>query len=395
MADFGYGSILGGNEIDNLFPDPQEEETEDKDEKKPEAEPQDTEENNEKDKKDDTAETVNPDELFDDDEQPESVGSEKEDNKEKGTSESDDTGASPDNNFYSSIASALSEEGVLPDLDEDAIKGVKSAEDFRDVVQKQIEAGLNETQKRINQALNDGVEPSEIKKYEGLLRQLDSITEDSLTEESEKAEALRKNIIYQDYVNRGYTPQKAQKMTERAIDAGTDIEDAKEALESNKQYFGTQYDMLLKQARANADRAAQERKKQVEEMQKQIMNDKQLFGDIEMDKNLRKKCFDNISKPVYKDPDTGEYYTAIQKYETEHRQDFIKYVGVIYTLTNGFKDFDSFTKGKVKKEVKKGLKNLEKVLNNTKRDSGGNLSFVTSVKDDPESFIGRGIKLDL
>lgn len=105
--------------------------------------------------------------------------------------------------------------------------------------------------------------------------------------------------------------------------------------------------------------------------------------------------FDNISKPIYKDPDTGEYYTALQKYEAEHRTDFLKYVGIMYTLTNGFKDFDTFTKGKVKKEVKKGLRELEHVLNNTRRDSGGNLKLVTTEKDDPESFISGKLRLDI
>ena len=45
-------------------------------------------------------------------------------------------------------------------------------------------------------------------------------------------------------------------------------------------------------------------------------------------------------------------------------------------------------KGKVKKEVKKGIRGLENVLNNTARTSDGNLRFVSNVEDDPESFIG-------
>lgn len=391
MAEFGYGTILEGDEIDSIFSDAPEgsEETQDN-----ETQVETSDENDGKKVKDSTTETVKPEELFED-EQSESVGSGKEENKEKEGPESNvDTGASP-NNFYSSIASALTEEGVFPDLDEDSIKEVKTAEDLRDMVQKQINAGLDEAQKRIQQALSDGVAPTDIKKYEGVLKQLDSITEDSLSEETEKGEQLRKNIIYQDYLNRGYSQAKAQKLTDRAIQAGTDIEDAKEALQSNKEYFQNEYDYLLKQAREEADKASKEKQKQLEGMKDDIMKNKQLFGDIEIDNSLRKKVYDNITKPVYKDPQTGEYYTALQKYESENRMDFLKYAGLIFTLTNGFKDFDSFTKGKVKKEVKKGLKDLEKVLNNTKRDTGGNLSFVTGVKEDPESFIGKGFKLDI
>jgi len=45
---------------------------------------------------------------------------------------------------------------------------------------------------------------------------------------------------------------------------------------------------------------------------------------------------DNIIKPVWTNPETGEKLTAIQKYEAENRVEFLKKVGIIYTLTDGF-----------------------------------------------------------
>jgi len=263
------------------------------------------------------------------------------------------------------------------------------------LIENQINAGLDERQKRVNDALNNGVEPTDIKRYEGTLNYLATITEANVSEESEKGEQLRRQLIFQDFINKGYSQAKAQKFTDRTIEAGTDIEDAKEALQSNKEYFQGEYDRLLKDAQIEAEKAVEERKAQVSKLKDSLFKDKQLFGDIEVDNSMRKKAFDNISKPVYKDPETGEYYTALQKYEMEHRQDFLKYVGLMFTLTNGFKDFDTFTKGKVKKEVKKGLKELEHTLNNTKRDFSGSLNLVTSAHEDENSFIGRGLKLDI
>ena len=137
------------------------------------------------------------------------------------------------------------------------------------------------------------------------------------------------------------------------------------------------------------------RQAEAEKLKESIMKDKQLFGDIELSNDIRKKAFDTISRPVYKDTETGRYMTALQKYEMENRADFLKYTGLIYTLTNGFKDFDSFTKGKVKREVNKGLRELEQTLNSTRRNSNGSLKMVTSAKEDPESFIGRGLSLDI
>ena len=138
-----------------------------------------------------------------------------------------------------------------------------------------------------------------------------------------------------------------------------------------------------------------ERATQAKQLETSLMKDKQLLGDMEISNDLRKKAFDSISKPVYKDPETGQYMTAIQKYESEHRADFLKYTGLLFTLTNGFKDFDTFAKGKVKKEMRKGLKELEQTLNNTRRNSDGSLRMVTNQREDPDSFISKGMKLDL
>jgi hypothetical protein len=90
--------------------------------------------------KEDTTE-VDPDTLFDD--EPESVGSEEQNTGEEKDTNSEKDGTSP-NNFYSSIASALKEEGIFPDLEDERIAEVKEAEDFRDLIDQQIQAGLDE-----------------------------------------------------------------------------------------------------------------------------------------------------------------------------------------------------------------------------------------------------------
>ena len=130
-------------------------------------------------------------------------------------------------------------------------------------------------------------------------------------------------------------------------------------------------------------------------MRKSILEDAKVFGEIQLDKGTRQRVFDNISKPIYKDPDTGELFTALQKYEMDNRTDFLKNVGLLFTLTDGFKNLDNLVKGRVRREVNKGLRELEHTLNNTARTSNGNLKFVSGVEDDPESFIGKGWNIDV
>ena len=99
-------------------------------------------------------------------EEPESVGSEEHNKEKEKDTTSDGNGTSPETNFYSSIASALKEEGIFPDLDDEEADNVKGPEDFRDLIEKQIHAGLEEAQQRIYDALNAGGEPNVIKQYE-------------------------------------------------------------------------------------------------------------------------------------------------------------------------------------------------------------------------------------
>ena len=357
-----------------------------------EEEPEEQEEK--KGKKNKTTE-VNPDELFNE-EKPESVGSEETVKEEEGEDTDDGAGASPnDNDFYSSIANACAVDGAFQHLDDSEVKKVKTAEDFFDLIEKEVNARFDDKQQRLVKALENGVEATDIRRYENTLSYIDSIQEKDLVEESEKGEALRRNIIFQDFLNKGYSQEKAKKLTERTIEAGTDIEDAKDALVSNREYFQGEYDNLLREAQAEADKQKAEQRKQADKLKNDILKDKHLFGDIEITTAIRNKVIDNIAKPVYKDPETGDMYTALQKYEMENRADFIKYVGTIFTLTNGFQDFDSFVKGKVAKEKKKGLRELEHTLTNTKRNTGGNLKLVTNAKTDPESFLSKGWDLDV
>ena len=383
-------NILGADEIDTLFSSEEtpENETQEEGIQKNSEEP---DENNE------TTATEAKGSLFEEDvQQPESVGSEDDSEGEKEGS-TDDTGGgtSPNDNFYSSIANAMAEDGIFPNLDVETVSKADSAEALSDLIEAEVNARLDEKNQRVAKALENGVEPDSIRMYEGTINKLQSIKDTDLSAETPEAEHLRYQLITQDLLNRGISREKADKMARRSIDAGNDIEDAKEALQSNMDFFQGAYDNLLKEAQASADKERENRKKQSEKLKDSLLKDKTLLGDMDISQELRKKAFENISKPVYKDPETGEYLTAIQKFEQDNPVDFIKYVGLFMALTNNFKDFESFTKGKVKKEVKKGMRALEQALNGTRRNSDGSLKMVTKASEDPESIIPGGFKLAL
>lgn len=379
MEGLNIDNIMTGDEIENLFVD----------EEKASVEPEDKSIDTEG-KETNKVTEVNPESLFSD--TPESVGNEDDNTEIKESTSSDKEGTS--SKFYSSIAQALAEEGILPDLDKEAIDKIASPEDFASAIESAITSKFDERQKRVDAALNLGIEASEVQKYEGTINYLSSVKEDDITAEGEKGESLRRQLIYQDFLNRNYSKERAEREVQKSLNAGTDIEDAKEALKSNIEHFESKYDQLIKDAKQEEDKFLAKRKEEAESLKKSILEDDKLFGDIKVDKTTRQKIFDNISKPIYKN-ESGELFTAIQKYEMENRNDFMKNLGLIFTLTNGFQSLDALVKDKVTREVKKGLKTLESTLNNTTRDSDGNLKFVTSVEENPESFIKKGWDLDV
>lgn len=368
--------ILSEAEIENLFTDDAQEEVQDT----PPVEEGETEEN-----KTTEEETVDPDGLF---EEPESVGSEEntENQEKEEDTKSNKDGTSPKSNFYSSIAKALADESIFPDLDEETIESIKTPEDFADAVEKQVQARLDERQRRIDAVLNADVEPDEVRRFEQTLNYLDSIQEDHLKDESDKGENLRKQLIFQDFINRGYSRERAQREVKKSFDAGTDIEDAKEALDSNRDFFNEKYDDLVKDAQEQAKAEQEKLKKEANALKKSLLEDKEVFAGIQLDKTTRQKAYEAVTKPIAKDED-GEYLTAIQKYERDNPVEFRKKLGVLFTMTDGFKDIDKLVKGKVRKEVKSSIRELEHKLSNTTRPSG-NPRYVGGIEEDPETFIG-------
>lgn len=393
MEALGLDNIFGEEEMEGLFSDQDVQDNGDDGGHKSDDNPDNPEKHVETEQK--TTEVVRPENLFEDvEDQPESVGSGEKEGEEEDADPDNGGGTSPKENFYSSIANAMAVDGIFPNLDEEAIKKVVDAETLSEAIEAEVNARFDEKQQRISKALENGVEPSSIRQYEGTLNYLNSITEAQLTEESEKGEELRQRIIYQDYLNRGYKPEVAQRKTQKLIDSGDDTEEAKEALQSNKEFFQGEYDKLLKDAQKQAETAKADRQKQEAKLKKSILEDKDLMGDMELSESVRKKVYENLSRPVYKDPETGQYLTNLQKYQQEHPDEFLKYVSLFMTLTDGFKDFKSFAKAEVKKEMKKGLRDLEQTLSNTRRDASGRLDLVGR-KDEESSFIGEGFKLAL
>lgn len=274
----------------------------------------------------------------------------------------------------SSILSALKDDGILPDVDDKLIKEAKTPEDFATIIEQQVEARLDAANKRVKEALDSGIPVNEVKEYEGLISYLDTINDAAIEQADDAGEALRKDLIYQDFINRGFKPERAKKEVEKSFTAGTDIEDAKNALESNKEYFVGKYNDVINENKQAKAAAIEAQRKQREQFIKKINDTNEPFNGIKLDPGIKKKILDNATKIVEKDSD-GTMYTPVQKYIKDNPIDAQYYLSLLYTLTDGFKNIDKLVSGRVAGITKRTLSNLDKTLQSSSsfKDSGNSL----------------------
>lgn len=374
MEVLNEDNIISDLDIENLFIDsdskePEEDKAKSQDNKATESPKEDTKST------EDSFLNNSEDFNFEDSE---SVGSEDE-------SQESTNSASTSKNFFSSLAKSLKQEGILPDLSDEDLKNVKESKDISKLFDSYIASKMDEKQKRIDDALNLGVDASDIKKYENAISYIDSITDDKISNEGQEGENLRKQLIYQDFMNRGYTKERAIKEVQKSFNAGTDIEDAKDALTSNRDYYKEGYEDLIEEAREAKKKVQEDIAQRTEAFKKNVLESDKVFGDIVIDTATKKAALDAVLKPQYKDS-KGNMITAVQKYQQEHSDEFLKNIGIIYALTNGFTDLNKIVQSKVKTATKNAYRELENKINNSRRNSDGNLVFTSGVSDTESSF---------
>lgn len=350
---FDIGGILTDEEAEKFF-----EETEN------EQQEQNPDENNE------PAEET--DESEQDNQEPESVGGEEKNEEEEDTGSPSGDGSSP--TVLSSIAVALKKDGIFPDFEDSELAAVKTPEDFAELVDKAVNARMESETKRVRDLLNDGVPADSIKGYEQTLNYLNGITEDMLKAEGEEGDNLRKSLIYNDLIKKGYSEDRARREVEKSFKATSEVQDAIDALAGLKETFQKEYQQIQDEAKRKTEEAKDLQKKQSDDFKKMVLEDEIKIGDSKLDKRTCQKVFDAVSKPVYKDPDTGHLLTAVQKFQKEQPLEFLKQLGLWYVLTDGGKNITSLTKKQVQAEKNKGIRELERKINSSSF-GGGSLRY--------------------
>ena len=381
MDGIGLDNMLGAEQLEKMFGEGNAaEETQEQ----PSGEETQEENNNNSETQEETAEVDFSDLLGN---QPESVGSGENTEGNRGAPESNNDSGTPQN-LFSSIARILRDKGVFPDLSDDALKEVKDEAALEKLFTDKVNGMFEDKQQRLLKAVDSGATTDELQDYNQALNLSQYLERkdviDTLGKEGEQGDTLRKQMMYEAYTKvHNFRHEKAVQLIEKSFADGNDVADAKEAYESCKQFYKGKVDDYQQELETRRQENEANQKKQYANLKKQILDTESFYGGVKVDKAIRQKAYDTLTKPVYRD-EQGNYLTALQQYQREHPMEFYKNMALMMALTDDFKNVDKLTKEKVKKEVKKGFSELESVLNSTSRKGDGSLNLANTPPDESE-----------
>lgn len=268
--------------------------------------------------------------------------------------------------FFSSLVQALKEGGVLADVEE---KDIKNQEDFLKVIDESVKArefqDLNDTQKEYLEALRSGIPHENVVAHQQAQENFASITDESIEDESEEAEQLRKNIIMTNYMSKGFSEAKAKKIVDKLVESGEDISEAKDSLVELKEAENKTFEnQKLKVIQDKKDR----QKKDEEDMAtlNKIVNDtKEIIPGLNIPSNVRKQIIKELTQPVGYTEDNRPL-DRISKYLYENPIEGRVKLAYLLAVTEDFKKMNVLENKKAKKDIFKGLEDALKF-----RESGG------------------------
>ena len=316
------------------------------------------------------------------DEDPDTVADDENDDADEG-------GENNSPNLYSSVATVLQEQGLLPSLDIDDTK-IETVDDLANAFTTQVD-DLVKTKlvEKVGESayeyLINGIPLEQVEEYKANDDYLTGLDENKLADDLE----LSKKIIYQDYINQGFSEARATRLVDRTASLGEDsiIEDAMDSLESvkayNTKYMEDQKNINIQaQAAAAESRVANERK-----LKDSVYGTKELLKGQPISKAIQDKVFNNMTKIVGKSPD-GSDENSLMKSRRENPVDFDTKLYYIYEMTKGFTDFSSLTKAGKSQAVKE-LENAYRT--NTRSTGGGSNNF----QDQDNTYMNLGDELNI
>jgi hypothetical protein len=265
--------------------------------------------------------------------------------------------------LYSNLAAEFKSKGVLPGLEN--IDSIKSIEDLNSALQKEVDSRLDSVQSKLKEAISAGVDPSEVSEKAETIRRLESVDEEFLRDDSNIE--FRKQAIAQDFIDKGYTSERAEIHAQRSVDAGTDIEDAEFALKNIIAFEKESLDKVVSNARDAEANSLNKVKDYIERTPEVLPN-------VKLTNSQKDELYKQITTEVQ---DRNNAFMVAQQEDPVGSR--VKLEAFFY-LTKGFSDFSVFS-GPTETRVSNQIENLLRGANFTQEGI-----IDTNVPDENSTF---------
>jgi len=206
------------------------------------------------------------------------------------------------------FARFLSEQGNLTTFDEEEfMKEVEeSGEDtaLSGLWNKEVEKIRNELLDTYDEdvklyldMVDSGVDPNLAKDAASAKKYFDSIDVSEIGDEDK--EELRKEILKQKYrITTNFDDKKINKLVERAVSLGEDVEEAEEAIGELKKFYNDRIVEEKKQALKQNEDYKELQKKQLKELREKVDKIEEIVPGIKLTPKTRSEIYEKITKPV-------------------------------------------------------------------------------------------------
>lgn len=332
--------------------------------------------------------------LDDNQETEENDFEESEDNNPDGEDATSSEENNDDNNDSPSLApyaKLLVDEGILPNLDLEKFDG--TPESLIEAARNEVYNGIDYYKqtlppevKKLIEGYEAGVPFDKLLEFNSQNTQYSKIDKDSLVQD----EGLQKQIL-KDYYKRTsrFSEEKIDKLIERTADLGELSEEALSSLDELVEFQSQEEQQAIEQARQQQEALKQQQQEQLNQFNQTLEKTEEIIPGVKINKGLKDKIQKNITTPVAYD-DYGNPVNKIGKYRSENPIDFEIKLNYLFEATNGFTNFDVFSKaGKSKayQELENAAKSLDKrggAGNNGSRPKGD-----PEVKDSINHFLNQ------
>ena len=380
MADFSMDALAGEEMVDELFSSNEEPATSNTAE--PDASVEETKEEPVNEHVDVDVDEVS--ELFGEEPKQPEAKPNADDKTSEGAESNDDNGEKQnpegtESSIYSSFAEHLKESGVLTALPDDF--EIKSTEDLVKAIQMQVESKYTESENVYNKALNEGVSPSAVQAHKNAMDALEGISVEELEQENKDGEDVRATLIYHAALARGMNEDEAKREVQKSFKAGTDIDDAKSALEYSKKVVNQRFADEYNKVKAEQERNAKNAEEAINKIRTDITNSNEgIWGDLT--KAQREAVIKAGFETNITNKRTGQKVSELQMYSETNPSDFLKNISLCYALTDGFKNFSKLTGLSAKKETKARVSDFEKKLIKGNYQGGSGLNYRNNATPD-------------